>query len=76
MGNELDGAGSKTNPLVVKPQSIDFGSLSHGRGATVMLSVHGGPGNVTFPSDHFKVVPTSFAPEGDDIEITLLGGSS
>jgi len=76
MSNELDEARAKTNSLVVKPQSIDFGSLSHGQGATVMLNVRGGPGNVTFSSDHFKVAPTSFAPEGGDIEITLLGGSS
>ena len=76
MGNELDGAGSKTDSLVVKPQSIDFGSLSHGQGATVTLNVRGGPGNITFFGDHFEVAPTSFTHEGSDIKITLLGGSS
>jgi len=74
MDKELDKA--EANPLVVKPESIDFGSLSHGQGATVTLSVLGGPGNITFTSDHFKVAPTSFAPESGDIEITLLDGSS
>lgn len=76
MGNELDEAGSETNLLIVKPQSINFGSLSHGQGATVTLNVRGGPGNVAFSSDHFKVAPTRFTPEGGDIEITLLSGSS
>jgi len=75
MGNELDGTNHKNDPLVVKPRSIDFGSLSHGQGAMVTLSVLGGPGNITFTSDHFKVTPTSFTPEGSDIEITLLCGS-
>jgi len=74
MGNESDE--SETNLLVVKPQSIDFGSLSHGQGATVALNVRGGPGNVAFSSDHFRVTPTSFTHEGGDIEITLLSGSS
>jgi len=76
MENAFDGTESKTDSLAVKPQSVDFGSLSHGQGATVTLNVHNGPGNVAFSSDHFKVAPTSFAAEGGDIEITLLGGSS
>jgi len=76
MENELNGAESEVDPLVVKPQSIDFGSLSHGQGATVTLNIRGGPGNVAFSSDHFRVTPTSFTHDGSDVEITLLGGSS
>jgi len=75
MGNDMDGTESKEG-LTITPQSIDFGSLSHGQGATVTLNIRGGPGEVTVFSDHCKVAPTSFASEGGDIEITLLGGSS
>lgn len=67
---------SKTSVLVFEPQSFDFGILSSGQEATATLKVHGGSGSVNFSSDHFKIAPTSFTPEGNDIEITILGGSS
>lgn len=62
--------------LTVTPQSIDFGRLSHGQGAAATLNVRGGPGSITALSDHLKISPTSFSPEGGDIEVTLLSGSS
>jgi len=74
MGNGIDEAESKEG-LTVTPQSIDFGSLTQGQGATAKLEVLGGPGSVTALSDYLKVSPGSFTSDSSDIEVRLLGGS-
>jgi len=74
MGNGIDEAESKEG-LTVTPQSIDFGSLTQGQGATAKLEVRGGPGSVTALSDYLKVSPGSFTSDSSDIEVRLLGGS-
>jgi hypothetical protein len=67
---------SKTSVLEFKPKNFDFGILNSGQEATTTLKVRGSSGRINFTSDHFKVDPTSFAVEGSDIKITILGGSS
>ena len=67
---------AKTSVLEFEPQSIDFGSLGPGQGATVTLDVHGGPGKVSVNSDQLNVSLTSFEYGDNKLEIALLGGSS
>lgn len=75
MENECDRNEPNNPSMVIKPRDIDFGILPHGDGATVTLSILGGPGSVIFSSDHFMVKPTNFPLNGGDIVITLLPGS-
>ena len=65
---------SKT--LKYEPQSIDFGCLSSGKGASATIKVYGGPGKVTVRSDQLKPSPMTFESGDKLIEITLLPGTS
>ena len=67
---------ANSSGLDIEPQSIDFGSLNPGQGATVMLNVHGGPGKVSVRSDQLKVSPLQWQEKQSNLEVTLLGGSS
>ncbi len=71
-----DKSKSKASLLKSEPQSIDFGSLSPGQGASATLNVYGGPGKVSVRSDQLKVSPLQWQEEESTLEITLLGGSS
>lgn len=67
---------SKASLLKSEPQSIDFGSLNPGKGASVTLNVHGGPGKVSVRSDQLKVSLATFEYGDNILEITLLAGVS
>jgi hypothetical protein len=62
--------------LKSEPQSIDFGSLIPGKGASVTFNVHGGPGKVSIRSDQLKASPATFENGDNILEITLLPGVS
>ena len=67
---------SKASLLKSEPQSIDFGSLSPGKGASVTVNIHGGPGKVSVRSDQLKVSPSQWQEEENALEISLLAGVS
>ena len=69
-------AASKIPVLRTEPRSIDFGNLGPGEGGSVTLNVYGGPGKVSVRSDQLKVSPTQWQEGQNNLEITLLGGSS
>lgn len=68
-------AESKVLLLRADPQSIDFGNLSPGQGASFTLKVQGGPGKVSVRSDQLKVSPLQWQEEASTLEITLSGCS-
>jgi hypothetical protein len=62
--------------LKSEPQSIDFGSLSPGQGASATINVRGGPGKVSVRNDQLKASPATFENGDNILEITLLPGVS
>jgi len=71
-----DDAESKKPLLRAEPESIDFGNLTPGEGASVTISVYGGPGKVSVLSDQLRAFPAEWQEDQSCLEITLVAGSS
>lgn len=67
---------AESNTLKYEPQSIDFGDLHSGTGASGKLNLNGGPGKVVVRSDQLKVSPIAFEYGESLIEIILSPGNS
>jgi len=67
---------SKAPLLICEPQSIDFGSLNPGKGSSVTINIHGGPGKVSVRNDQLKVSSSQWQEEENALEISLLAGAS
>jgi hypothetical protein len=60
--------------LKYEPQSIDFGCLIPGKGASATINVYGGPGKVSIRNDQLRASPSIFENKDSEIEITLSAG--